>query len=532
MQCWLLNPERFVKLNGFDQVTDPISFDKGMIPSQGGLFSTNIFGMSLDDRRNKFAYIDLKRKFITPKAFISLKQLNRNFESLIYGTKKFRIENGLLISDEENGQTGMDFLYKNWDNIKFEKNSSDKRNERIDLLKNNKKSDIFIEKFIVIPAFYRDANVQQASSSTPRVPEINDKYNQIIRNVNLITASNNFDMLINALIGKTQQLIVDVYNILKSKVEKKNGYLRKFVMGKSVDYCSRVTITAADYSSETWQDQHIDFEHTGLPLSFCLSMMTPFIIWWATGYFKRQFENNKDNYPVILKDGSKVYVKLESPELVYNTEYLERRLDRYINNPSSRFDKIELPIRKDYIEKYAINYPIYVSLVGYNTAETTMQKDHNRLTRPLTWTDIFYMAADDVSSDKFCQITRYPLLDYLGTFFTKITVLSTRNTMPMVINNHLYPEYPVVHTDSRITNLDAWFIDSVKLCPIFLPRIGGDHDGDQITAKILFSMEANEDARRIINAKTNVLSINGDGICSVGNEGIQTMYTLTRFRTH
>lgn len=392
MQCWLLDPERFIKLNGFDEVTNPISFDRGMIPSQGGLFSTDIFGMSLDDRRNRYAYIDLYRKFITPKAFVSLKQLNRNFEALIYGTKKFRIEDGVLIPDDENGQTGMDFLYKNWDKIKLEKNNSDKRNNKIDLLKDNKKNVIFIDKFIVIPAFYRDANIQQASSGTPRVPEINDKYNQIIRNVNLISASNNFDVLINALIGKTQQLILDVYNLLKSKVEKKNGYLRKFVMGKSVDYCSRVTITAADYSSNSWKEQRIDYEHTGIPLSFCLSMMTPFIIWWTSGYFKRQFENNKNNYPIILKDGSKVYVKLDSPELVYNVDYIEQKLDRFINNPSSRFDKIELPINKGYKDKYNIDYPIYVSLVGYNTAETTMKKDHNMLTRPLTWTDVFYMA--------------------------------------------------------------------------------------------------------------------------------------------
>lgn len=136
-----------------------------------------------------------------------------------------------------------------------------------------------------------------------------------------------------------------------------------------------------------------------------------------------------------------------------------------------------------------------------------------------------------MSSDKFCQITRYPLLDYLGTFFTKIIVLSTRNTTPMIINDHIYPEYPIIDTDiSSVSNLDALFIDSIKLCPLFLPRLDGDHDGDQITTKVVFSQEANEEAREIISSKKNILSINGDGICSVGNEGIQTMYTLTRFR--
>ena len=302
MKVWLLDPERFTKLNGWDEVSDPISFNKGMTPYKNGLFSTDIFGLSVDDRRNRFAYIDLKGKFITPKAFIALKQLNRNFEALIYGTKKFKIVDGQLIEDE-NGSTGMDFLYKNWEKLSFEKNDSKKRSERIDVLTGNKKNVIFIDKFIVIPAFYRDVNIQQASSGSPRVPEINDLYNNILRNINLIQASNNFDFMTNALIGKTQQLMVDIYNLLKSKVEKKNGYLRRFVMGKSVDYCARVVITATDYRTETWKDQRIDFEHTGVPLSFCLSMSTPFILWWVNGYFKSLFENTKDSFPILLKNG-------------------------------------------------------------------------------------------------------------------------------------------------------------------------------------------------------------------------------------
>lgn len=530
MKCLLLDPKRFIQLNGYEPVTDPISFDNGMIPSKGGLFSTDIFGMALDDRRNRYSYIDLNRKFITPKAYISLKRINRNFEALIYGTKKFKIEDGVLVADE-NGGTGMDFLYKNWEKIKFEKNDSRERSERIDLLTNNKKDVIFIDKFIVIPAFYRDVNLQQTSSGSPRIPEINDLYNNILRNVNLINASNNFDIMINALIGKTQQLMIDVYNLLKSKIEKKNGYLRRSVMGKSVDYCARVTITAATYDTESWEDQIVDFEHTGVPLSFCLSMLTPFVLWWVKGYFKSFFENTKDSFPVILKNGEKVYVKLDSPELIFNAEYLENRLSRYINNPSSRFDKIEIPIRKQDREKYNIDYPVYARMSGYSTSITTMQKEENLIERPLTWTDVFYMAAEDVSADKFVQVTRFPLLDYLGTLFTKISILSTRNTMPMIINNHLYKHYPVIDLNTKLQNLDALFIDSIKLFPPYLKAIGGDHDGDQITSKCTFTIEACDDAKKILYAKTNIISINGEGIRSIGNEGIQTMYTMTKFRS-
>ena len=529
MKCLLLDTERDVKLNGWNEVSDPISFDKGMIPSEHGLFSTSIFGMTVDDRRNRYAYIDLKGvKIISPKAYIALKRLNRNFESLIYGTKRFKIIDGVLTEDPE-GDTGMNFLYNNWGKIKFEKNDSQQRNERIDLLTSVKKNVIFLDKFIVIPAFYRDVNIQQSTSGSPRVPEINDKYNNIIRNINLIVASNNFDIMTNALIGKTQQLAVDIYNILKSKVEKKNGYLRRFVMGKSVDYCSRVVITAAVYKSERWQDQPIDFEHSGVPLSFSMAMLTPYMLWWVNNFFKTTFENTKNSFPILLKNGKRVYVKLDSPELVFNNEYIEKIMSRFIHYPSSRFDKIEVPIRKEDKEKYGINYPVYARMSGYSTMSTTMQTDKNLIERPLTWTDVFYMAAIDVSEGKFVKITRFPLLDYLGSMYTKMYIMSTRNTVPMIINDHIYPHYPVIDTEIDGSNLDSYFIDSVKICPVYLKSIGGDHDGDQVTASTIFSLEACEDADRIMNAKTNIISTFGKGIRSLGNEGVQTMYTMTRF---
>ena len=58
--------------------------------------------------------------------------------------------------------------------------------------------------------------------------------------------------------------------------------------------------------------------------------------------------------------------------------------------------------------------------------------------RPLTWTDLVYLAAVETLSDKHCYITRYPLTDYFGTFPTKVSVLSTIHTAPMIINGKVY----------------------------------------------------------------------------------------------
>ena len=526
MRVWLRDMERFVALNGLKEVTNSVSFERGMIPTSDGLFSTEIFGMSVTDRKSTYAYIDLKKHFLNPKAYITLKALNRNFEHLIYGTKNFRIEDGVLVVDP-NGDTGIDFLYKNWDKINFKKNDSNKRNVRITMLENNKKNVIFLSKWVVIPAFYRDVNLQSTAGRT-KIPEINDRYNQIIRNVGMMESANNFDFMMRSIEGKIQDLLVEIYNMLKSKIEKKNGYMRKSVLAKSVDYCVRTTITATPYHTNPYQEQNINFFHTGVPLGQCCTLFTPFVLWWLRRYFKGRLEDNADRFPVKLEDGTRVYVRLENPTTFYNDEYLEKQMERWIENPSSRYDKIEVPIQKEYVEKYKLK-PTYLSLFGYNTADTTMQKDENRIERPLTWTDVLYMACVDVTSDKHVVVTRYPMLDYLGTFISRITVISTRKTTPMIINDHLYPNYPIVQV-GKTGNLDSDFIDSLKFSATYLNGLDGDFDGDQVTTKGIFSQEANEEAEQKMMAKTNLITINGGIIRSIGNEAIQTLFTMTRFK--
>lgn len=537
MKIWLLDEEKFIKLNNLKEVSNPISFEKGMVPTEDGLFSNTIFGMNIYDRKHTWAYIDLKGHYMNPKAYITLKTLNRNFESVIYGTKNYTIKDGVL-EEDENGGTGLEWLYKNWEKINFKKNESGKRNSRIDMLNNHKKDEIFFTKWAVCPAFYRDVNISSNTSGKPKVPEINDLYTGILRNVAILQDGTSFDFMLAAVGGKIQSLLVDIYNLMKDKVTGKTGYLRRSILGKSIDYCGRIVITATPYDKNCVEDQHINFYNTGVPLSHCCAQLTPFIIWWLNGFFRTRVIAQKDQFPIYNDKGEKVYVHLDNPEVVFNDDFIDKNLTRWINNPSSRFDTIELPIKEDDKKKFGIKKPKYLKLAGYSYETTTMAKaDFNsgsnangkELHRDLTWTDLLYQAAMDVSEDKHVVITRYPLLDYLGTYFSRIYVMSTRETVPMIINGKLYDEYPKIDLNMAKGRIEASFIDSYKICALYLSGLGGDFDGDQITSKMLFSKEANEEAERIMMNKTNLLTVDGGSIRSIGNEGIQTLYTMTKF---
>ena len=529
MKVWLLDVETFVKVNGLLPITNPIMFDRGNIPTSDGLFSTEIFGVSTRDRKETWAYVDLGIPFLTPKVYMSLKRLNRNFESVVYGSKKFTIDkNGVLVQDD-NGGTGLKWLYDNWDKIKFERNDSTSRNQRVDLLNNNKKDVIFIKKWVVIPAFYRDVNLH-STDGNPKVPEINDLYAKIIRNANMIKESNDMDFMIAAITGQTQDLIVDIYNLLKSKIEKKNGYIHKFLMGKSVDYCSRVVITATPYVADKPEDQYVDFYHTGVPLSHVCAEFTPFILYWLKRWFKRNVENVKNSMIAMNDKGEEVTVRLDNPEAYYNEERLESRLAQFVKNPSTRFDLVELPVSKDELNRIGMKTQPVAAFVGFRMlGETTMEKDENKVVRPLTWTDLLYMAAVDVTADKHVVLTRYPYLDYNGSYISKIFVISTRDTQAMMINGKLYKAYPVIDVNTRKEDMDSIFRDTVNIAPFYLKAMGADHDGDQITAKGVFSQEANQECERILMSKPNMLSLLGKGIRPIGNEGSQTLYSMTKF---
>ena len=537
MNVWFLDFEKFIKVNRLQEVTNPIMLESGNIPTLDGLFSTEIFGISTSDRKENFAYIDLHLKFLNPKVFLTLKRLNRNFEAVVYGTKKFVIKDGILEVDNEHGSTGLKWLYANWEKFNFPKNDSEQRGERIDLLTIHKKDVIFTSKFLVIPAFYRDINLKSAEKN-PRVPEINDLYSKIIRNVATIVDATNMESVLEAMTGKVQQLLVDIYNLLKEKIQGKNGYIRKYLMGKTVDYSSRVVITACPYTANHWKQQECNFYQSGIPLSHCCSQFTPFILHWVNAWFKRNLENNENSYPFKKTNGEPVLLKLNKPMVMYNSAYIEEMLEKFVDNPAVRYERLELPIDKEQFKYYYNNVPQYMGFAGKRIADdihTIKQEDFSGIegelvNRYLTWTDLFYMAAVDVTKNKHVWITRYPFTDYLGMYVSRISVLSTRKTAPMIVNGKLYEHYPVIDPRTKKSDMDAEFRDTINPAACYLSAIEGDFDGDQITSAGVFTQEANEECERILMAKTNLITVQGTPVRGTGNEGIQTLYSLTEFR--
>lgn len=55
------------------------------------------------------------------------------------------------------------------------------------------------------------------------------------------------------------------------------------------------------------------------------------------------------------------------------------------------------------------------------------------------------------------------------------------------------------------------------------------YDGDQVSIKGVFTQEANEEAEKILQSKAHILNIYGENMRRTTNEGIQTLYMMTKF---
>ena len=119
MKLELLDIDNLIEVNNIKEVTSPHLFSNKMIFDPNGILSNDIFGISKDDRRNTYAYVTLKKRFIHPHLYEKvLKSVFRNIIYIVSGQKRYNVVDGKLKEDKDNGWTGIEESYNHWDEIK------------------------------------------------------------------------------------------------------------------------------------------------------------------------------------------------------------------------------------------------------------------------------------------------------------------------------------------------------------------------------------------------------------------------------
>jgi hypothetical protein len=71
------------------------------------------------------------------------------------------------------------------------------------------------------------------------------------------------------------------------------------------------------------------------------------------------------------------------------------------------------------------------------------------------------------------------------------------------------------------------FVDTISINNATIGTAGGDYDGDTVTCKPIFSIEANAEVRKQLNNIGNYNGLNGINAKKVNKEGILCLYSLT-----
>lgn len=532
----LLDIDAFVKDNNLKEITNPIFFNQNNTPTPDGLLSNEIFGITKDSRATTFAYINLHGYFLTPLAYKIWQRIDSKITSCVYGTETFKIQDGRLVPDPDGG-TGLDFLRENFDKFEFQKNNSRIRNKNIDFLLKYKDR-LFIKNFIVIPAFYRDIST---TDKYVGVGDINKLYNNILIATRSLIEYEDYGLSIgDSIKGRIQDNLANLYEYFsKDTISGKFGLIRNAASSKTSDYSARLVISSPNLRTETIEEFNVDLDHCALPLASTITNFYPFVVTYIKNFFTVQLQNmsvipyyQKDKDGNIAKEP--IYLTPKDYRIAFSDDVIHSEIDRFIHGFSDRFRPIKVPVMPN---KYKID-EVEMRFVGFTVPKSDLVAKLERgqnisegllpvSSRSMTWCDLFYIAAVDVTRDKAVLITRYPIDSCYNQFPSLINVNSTVKTEPMVINGKFYKTYPRIRKEDIGVNTSNLFIDTLQISNVYLGSIGGDYDGDQVTVKGIYSTDANKEVRDFLQSKNRYISFGQKNIMKTTNEGAIALYSLT-----
>lgn len=410
----LIDPDKLVEVNDLKEVSNPVSFIRNAIPTPDGLFSNEIFGISKYDRANTFAYIDLHDTFINPLIYKNWCKVDSNIKACVHGTKSFIIdEHGQLVENFD-GDTGIAFLKENCHKIKLKRTNSSQRDMRVSFIEKYMGTpEMFITKFIVCPAYYRDINNEKGHVE---LGEINELYRSLLISVRALRESADYGLNLNeATRGRIQETLLQLYDWFGSGttingekttnvIPGKTGIIRRAVMGKTTDYASRLVMSAPELKVERLEDIEADLDYSVLPLASACVNFLPFVIHNIRRVFENEFGGDAVIPRLNMKTGAVDYLHPKDYQIEFSDERIRKEINRFLTGFSNRFIPIEVPT----IEGETVR----LRFKGYNTTPEEFKDDTSKfpiMERDLTWCDIFYQAACEAVKDKHILITRYPV---------------------------------------------------------------------------------------------------------------------------
>ena len=460
MKIDIFDINRFIEINDCPEVSNPSYIEKNGLPTPDGIFSIELFGRPASyDRKTIFGYVKLNRKFFHPVVYKILKEMSRNVAGIISGTVYVKLlSNGELVEDDE-GDTGIDFLIDNWKKIKWKESESIGRSEKLTLLNNLNPKEIFIDKWLIIPPFLRDLNLnstrpkidskKSSGSSVVSIDEINSFYLKLINYSSYFKdVPSSFNFVHHNNIFKLQTTLLNIHEALIKTLDGKDGFFHKKLLGKITDYATRGVISDPPINQNRYNDQLVPFGYTGVPLSHAINLFYPYVSAELYNFLTAAINQNEAGITAEEVD----YIKSQ-----INMETIKKFLKEYIHSIDTRFRAIRIQHYKDPKKSYVLDFK-YI------------------LGKPLNMTEILYMITAKVVEGKHVYLKRYPIENHHSIYPSRIKLLSTVKTKKISFADFTFENFPDMDFYKDIGPSTA-FYDTIILNLGFIGELGADYDG-------------------------------------------------------
>jgi len=525
-------------------------------PHPEGLFSEAIFGpKGSPTRLTRHGYIKLKTRVFHPDVYDDLLKLNRLYGLIMSGRKTAMFDpvakDFVPVGADENTEgkiigTGFNFFFQHYHKIEFRQTDSGQRADRITFI-NMYKKEREVTDWPVLPAGLRDIKIKDVTER-PEIEASNKLYTRLLMYTGAIPDGIPTDSSIWDGVRYSIQRQLQAINafFLNDFLSDKAGFIQKRLVTRSVVYATRNVLIGTKLSEASSRGVKQTPLDTKIPLFQAAKGYLPLVIHHLNKVFLQNlFDANSSKFIYAAENKSLQFVRLEPSEHDIAKNFSRKSIENFIKEfgvVELRHRPFTLTVRK---EKY---YPflcydnnntivLFRNLEEFKTLfkENTGEDADISKVRPLTNTEILYVATHRAVDSKYMATTRYPVLG-LGSKYSSRPMLMTTDPGRKID----LVDITVSSKNTVPIHFSAWpvfkgeFADGYRVHPMYLypAQLAGDYDGDKVNSIGYWGADTCEEIKNRLSKPGALLTSGGTlrikAVCAITDQTMKNLSIVTK----